>query len=86
MLLVTPRKKTCSNALTRGRVEPASYPRTMVRDDKTMMFKHGEQNDSQFNEREKNKVQIQTQTIIFDLWKAGDRDGGQSYKIDFEAR
>ena len=64
MLLVTPRKKTCSNALTRGRVEPASYPRTMVRDDKTMMFKHGKQDDSQFEETEKNTVQIQTQIII----------------------
>ena len=67
-------------------MEPASYPRTMVRDDKTMMFRQEKQDDTQFNEREKNKVQIQTQTIIFDLWIAGDRDGGQSHKIDFEAR
>ena len=63
MLLVTRCKKTCSNALTCGCVEPASYPRTMLRDDKTMMFKQGEQNDSQFNEREK-KVQIQTQQLF----------------------
>ena len=35
----------------------------MLRDDKTMMFKQGEQNDSQFNEREK-KVQIQTQQLF----------------------
>ena len=57
----------------------------MLRDDKTMMFKQGEQNDSQFNEREKKSSNSNT-TIIFDFWKAGDRDGGQSHKIDFEAR
>ena len=64
MLLVTRCKKTCSNALTRGRVEPASYPRTMVRDDKTMMFRHGEQNDSQFNEREKTKFKFKHKQLF----------------------
>ena len=80
MLLVTRCKKTCSNALTRGRVEPASYPRTMVRDDKTMMFKHGEQNDSQFNEREKTKFKFKHKQLFLISEKQGTGTGDKVIK------
>ena len=61
-------------------MEPASYPRTMVRDDKTMMFKHGEQNDSQFNEREKTKFKFKHKKLFFISERQGTGTGDKVIK------
>ena len=50
----------------------------MVRDDKTMMFKHGKQNNSQFNEKKKEtKFKFKHKQLFSDLWKAGDTGRGE---------
>ena len=61
-------------------MEPASYPRTMVRDDKTMMFRHGEQNDSQFNEREKTKFKFKHKQLFLISERQGTGTGDKVIK------